>query len=144
MSEPGGRFGSLREFAVENGWMLLLQKVGGAALRRVRDGLLARRLKTTQLRIGRHPKIAGLAHMRVGRGFSAGNGLWLEAVTEFAGVRYEPMLSIGANVNLSDQVHVACTNRVTIEDGVLSGSRVIITDHSHGLYTGGVQSSPEV
>jgi acetyltransferase-like isoleucine patch superfamily enzyme len=149
MREPGIEAGSLREFAAENGWLLMAMKATGAAMRRLRDHLLARRLKTTGLRIGRYPKLAGLAHMRVAANLSAGDGLWLEAVTAFAGTRYQPLITIGANVNLSDHVHVACTNRVTIGDGVLSGSRVIITDHSHGIYAGGIdadhqQSSPEV
>jgi len=144
MSAAGRRSGLWREFVHENGWFLFWQKAVGAVLRRIRDGLLARRLNTSQLRIGKHSKLAGLAHMRVDRGFSAGNGLWLEAVTEFAGFRYEPLLTIGANVNFSDQVHVACTNRVTVGDGVLAGSRVIISDHSHGDYAGETQSSPEI
>ncbi len=83
MSRP--KTGSLREFAEENGWLMLAQRVAGAAIRRTRDGLLARRLKTTGLRIGKHPRIAGLRHMRVGSDLSAGNSLWLEAVTAFAG-----------------------------------------------------------
>ncbi len=33
---------------------------------------------------------------------------------------------------------------MTIGDGVLSGSRVIISDHSHGIYSGPEQSSPEI
>lgn len=144
MTEQRVRAGSLREFATENGWLLLAQKAGGAALRRLRDRVLAQKLKTTGLQIGKHPKLAGLAHMRVGANFSAGNGLWLEAVTAFAGTSFEPLLVIGPNVNLSDQVHIACTNRVTIGEGVLSGSRVVITDHSHGIYAGSQQSSPEV
>lgn len=144
MSEPDIKAGSLRNFAAENGWILLVIKAAGAATRRFRDGLLARRLKMTGLRIGRYPKLAGLAHMQVGANLSAGDGLWLEAVTAFAGASYQPLITIGANVNLSDHVHIACTNLVSIGDGVLSGSRVIITDHSHGIYAGAGQSSPEV
>jgi acetyltransferase-like isoleucine patch superfamily enzyme len=144
MNETDGRAASLRAFGAENGWLLLAQKVAGATVRRLRDGLLARRLKTVGLRLGRSPKLAGLAHMRVGENFSAGNGLWLEAVTVFGGERYEPMITISANVNFSDNVHVGCTHRVTIGEGTLSGSNVIITDHSHGRYSGEGQSSPEI
>jgi lipopolysaccharide O-acetyltransferase len=39
-------------------------------------------------------------------------------------------------------VHVAATNSVRIGNDVLVGSRVIITDHNHGIYKGDVQSSP--
>ena len=80
--------------------------------------------------------------MKIGEDFTAGDGLWLEAVTSFGGVTYSPLLSVGSNVNFSDNVHVACTNRVSIGDGVLCGSRVLISDHSHGDYVGPSQSSP--
>jgi acetyltransferase-like isoleucine patch superfamily enzyme len=127
---------ALRLFAAENGWFLLVQKLAGVVPRRVRDSLLAHRLRTSGLRLGRCPMLAGLAHIRLGANFSAGNSLWLEAVTTFAGHDYQPLIVIGDNCGVSDQVHIACTNRVTIGSGLLSGSRVIITDHSHGTYSG--------
>ncbi len=133
---------SLADFARENGFFLLFQKVIGAAIRRSRDRLLANRLRTRGLRIGKHPKLEGLAHMHIGENFSAGNGLWLHAVTSFAGHRYEPSLSIGPNCNVSDQVHIACTLSITIAEGMLCGSRVIISDHAHGIYSGPRQSPP--
>jgi lipopolysaccharide O-acetyltransferase len=79
--------------------------------------------------------------MRIGVSFSAGDHLWLEAISSVNGK--EPLLSIGHNVNFSDSVHVACINRVAIGDGVLCGSRVIITDHNHGCYAGPAQTGPE-
>lgn len=133
---------SLTAFCLENGLLLTLQKVSGATLRRTRDHLLARRLRTRGLRIGKHPKLAGLAHMRIGHNLSAGNGLWLDAITSFAGQTYTPALTIGPNCNLSDFVHIACTNSVTLGEGVLCGSRVVISDHAHGLYLGVTQSPP--
>jgi lipopolysaccharide O-acetyltransferase len=78
----------------------------------------------------------------MGVNFSAGNGLWLEAITSFAGVQYTPLLTIGNDVNFSDYVHVACTREVHVGDGVLCGSHVVISDHSHGIYSGPEQSSP--
>ena len=39
-------------------------------------------------------------------------------------------------------MHVAATNCVRIGNDVLVGSRVIITDHNHGIYRGDTQSSP--
>jgi lipopolysaccharide O-acetyltransferase len=62
----------------------------------------------------------------IGDSFSAGRGLWLESV---AG---KGKLRIGERVNLSDYVHVGCASSVTIGNGVLIGSKVLITDHSHG------------
>lgn len=62
----------------------------------------------------------------IGDRFSAGRGLWLESV---AG---KGKLTIGERVNVSDYVHIGCAMSVTIGNGVLIGSKVLITDHSHG------------
>jgi acetyltransferase-like isoleucine patch superfamily enzyme len=142
MSAPSKLTG-LTPFAAENGWLLLTEKIAGAAMRRLRDAIVARRLKTTGMRLGRAPRLVGLAHLKLGANFSAGDRLWLEAVTSFADVEHQPLITIGPNVNFSNDVHVACTNRVTIGEGMLAGSHVIISDHSHGIYTGNEQSSPE-
>ncbi|MEP7098983.1 MAG: hypothetical protein ABI781_00645 [Burkholderiales bacterium] len=68
-----------------------------------------------------HPK-----SIEIGSGFSSGRALWLESVEG------KGRLTIGANVNVSDNVHIGCFNRIEIGDGVLIGSKVLINDHSHG------------
>ncbi len=133
---------AIQDFVTENGLFMAVMKYSGGMVRRLRDGQIARRLKTRGMRLGKSPRILGLRHIEMGPNFSANDGLWLEAVTEFAGVRYEPHITIGANVGFSDFVHVGCTNRVVIGEGVLSGSHVLITDHGHGSYAGAEQSSP--
>lgn len=135
---------TFRSFAAENGYLLLATKVAGAALRRPRDILLARRLHASGLRIGRSPRLLGLAHLRLGANLSAGDDLWLEAVTHFAGEIFDPLLTIGDNCNLSDRVHIACANQISIGSGLLCGSGVVITDHSHGSYSGARQSQPDL
>ena len=135
MGTPSGKLRSLRRFAQENGWFLLSQKIAGAVIRRTRDSLLAAKLKTSGMKLGKHPRLAGLSHIHLGANFSAGNGLWLEAVTHFGDTSLQPSLTIGANCNLSDYVHLGCANRITIGDGFLCGSRVIISDHNHGIYS---------
>jgi acetyltransferase-like isoleucine patch superfamily enzyme len=134
MAKRAGRLNLLRQYAKENGWFLLFQRIAGAAIRRTRDSLLEKKLKTSGVKLGKHPRLIGLSHMRLGANFSAGNELWLEAVTFFAGVSLQPLLTVGANCSLSDNVHLGCTNQLTIGDGFLCGSRVIITDHDHGIY----------
>jgi len=135
---------SLAGYAAENGWMLTVQKSFGGLQRRLRDRLLERKLGTTGLGLGRLPRLMGLSHMKVGANFKAADGLWLEAVTEYGGKMYTPQLSIGANCNVSSYVHIACTNRVTIGEGLLCGSGVTITDHAHGQYRGHGQTGPEL
>ncbi len=133
---------SWRQFLEENGWLLLLSKLCTVPPRRVRDALLSRRLSAPGLRLGRAPRLLGLRHMRLGRHFNAGNDLWLEAVTRYGGIALDPLLVIGDDCNLSDQVHIACAHRVEIGAGLLCGSRVLISDHGHGCY-GGAQDSPQ-
>jgi acetyltransferase-like isoleucine patch superfamily enzyme len=71
-------------------------------------------------------KIIGHRRISFGPNFSCGRSLWLESVQN------RGIIDIGANVNMSDFVHIAAFNSVTISDGVLIGSKVLITDHSHG------------
>lgn len=133
----------LLKFARENGWLLLIQRATNAVFHRVRDSAVNGKLGTQGFRCGRSPKLLGLAHMRIGRNFDASDNLWLEAVTEYMGESLAPLLSIGDDVSVSASVHIACTHSVSIGSGTLIGSRVIITDHSHGIYRGQNQSSPD-
>jgi len=87
-------------------------------------------------------QLQGGASIVIGDGFYAGPMLWIEAVRSYREHRFDPVIEIGSNVVCSQSVHIAATTRVTIHDGVLLGSRVHITDHGHGTYSGPVQDSP--
>ena len=80
----------------------------------------------------------------MGRNFSSGRGLWLQAVTEHGGEKFSPQIIIGDDVSVSFWGHIAATNYVEIGSNVLIGSKVIITDHNHGSYGPNVHSSPDV
>lgn len=71
-------------------------------------------------------KVIHAAGIQVGNNFSAGRGLWLESVDG------QGILTIGDDVNMSDYVHIGAFTSVQIGDGVLLGSHVLISDHSHG------------
>lgn len=131
-------------FLADKGLLYGLSRMSRSAWYRLRDRSLSGKLRTSGFRCGRMPRIAGLARIQVGRNFNAGDALWLEAVTQYAGQQLTPQLVIGNNVSASDNVHIACTHSVTIGSGTLLGSRVIITDHAHGIYHGAQQSSPDV
>lgn len=47
----------------------------------------------------------------------------------------KPDLRIGDNVSIGEYSHITCANKVTIENGVLTGRFVLITDNSHGNNT---------
>jgi acetyltransferase-like isoleucine patch superfamily enzyme len=131
------------EFAKENGWAQLVPRVIAGAHRRLRDAITARKVGAPNFRVGQHPRLLGLGHMRIGRNFSAGDQLWLEAAVAYREHRYKPELVIGDDVSLSDGVHIACLRRITIGSGLLAGCGVLISDHAHGCYSGSGQSDPE-
>ena len=133
---------ALKEFCRENGKIELLRKIAVVLTRRWRDTFVAKQIARSRMYLGKGPKIYGRRHLAIGSGFSAGDWLWLEAVVAYRGIKYSPMIEIGNDVAASDFVHIAATNRVVIGDGVLIGSRVLISDHSHGDYRGVEQVSP--
>jgi lipopolysaccharide O-acetyltransferase len=53
-----------------------------------------------------------------------------------------PKLIIGDNVEFNDYVHIGVAKKVTIGDNTLIASKVFISDHNHGSYTGDNQSKP--
>ena len=71
-------------------------------------------------------KIIHPENMIISNNFSSGRNLWLESVNGIG------KIEIGNNVNISDYVHIASLLSVKIGNGVLIGSKVLITDHSHG------------
>ena len=91
-------------------------------------------------------RLGGIDHMYIGKGFTAGRGLWLEAVTDYpaAGQVFSPELIIGDRVNVGEYVHIGCNHRIVIGDDVLMGSKIYSTDHNHGVYRGGASDSPEI
>lgn len=127
-----------------NGWPHLAARLTGGVRRRVRDALTARQLNAPGFRAGRAPRLLGLSHMRVGEDFHARDALWLEAVLQYAGQSFSPQLTVGPHARLSDNVHIACLDRVTIGAHLLCGSRVLISDHAHGRYNGPGASDPAI
>ena len=127
-----------------NGWSQRPTRAVAGVQRRLRDSLTARHLRSPGFRAGRAPRLLGLSRMEIGPDFHAGDALWLEAVLQYGSDRFEPKLVIGPHARLSDNVHIACLHSVTIGAHLLSGSRVVITDHTHGVYDGADASDPAV
>lgn len=71
-------------------------------------------------------------YIKIGRSFSSGPGLRLEAWDRYRGYEYNPEIIIGNNVSINYNVHIGAINKITIGNNVLIGSNVLITDHSHG------------
>jgi lipopolysaccharide O-acetyltransferase len=81
--------------------------------------------------------IRGRKWIDFGESFSAGRGLRIEA---FGGGDVKGhLIRIGKDVRVNDYVHIGATQSITIGDRVLIASKVFISDHNHGSYSG---SSP--
>jgi len=87
-------------------------------------------------------RIAGFQNIHIMGSFNAGKNLWLEAISKFAGEDYTPTIEIGDGFICSEFVHIGAISRIVIGTDVLIGSKTLITDHTHGKYTGDDQSSP--
>ncbi len=71
-------------------------------------------------------KIINPKNVEFGKNFSSGLGAWFHAIND------DSRVIIGDDVNISDYVHIAAVGKIVISSGCLIGSKVHITDHSHG------------
>lgn len=83
-------------------------------------------------------RIRGKKFISVGNGFTTGFNCRLDAYSE----GNSTVIKIGNNVQINDYVHIGAINSIEIRDNVLIASKVFITDHNHGLYTGNDCDSP--
>lgn len=76
--------------------------------------------------------ISGINHIELQGSFQSLDGLRMSCITKWGGEIFEPRLVIGDMVCINKNVHIGCINHVSIGQGTLIGSNVLITDHSHG------------
>lgn len=79
----------------------------------------------------------------IGNWFCSCRRLRIEAfdhVKEYSDTKVK--IEIGDGVSINWDVHIGAINKVKIGNGVLIGSRVLITDHQHGEITGEALSLP--
>ncbi len=107
-------------------------------IRLIRD-VMASRMLYGNVRLMRYPfYLRGSKYINLGRGFTSGVGLRLDAFGEHKSTQIE----IGDNVEVGDYVHIGAVNSVKIGKNCLFASRVYISDHDHGVYFGDIQSHP--
>jgi lipopolysaccharide O-acetyltransferase len=102
--------------------------------------MLGGKLNCPDITIGPRSTLRGLAHIKIGKNFYAGEGFWLDAVTVHHEQQFSPLIVIGNNVSISAWTHIAATHRIEIGDGTLIGSKVLISDHNHGSYETGIEA----
>jgi lipopolysaccharide O-acetyltransferase len=86
--------------------------------------------------------LIGKNSIEFGKNFQTGKNIWIEAIREFNGKCYSPRIVIKDNVRIQESVHIGATNYIEIGNNVLIASKVFITDHNHGIYSGDIQSLP--
>lgn len=122
-------------------WALYM--LGAWAIGKARSAMYARLLKAPGINVGPRCSFRGTPCFKMGSGVSIYGGLWLEAVQHYRQQSFTPTIVVGNDVSFSLDVHITCVERIEIGNGVLFGSRVHVSDHNHGRYTGIDQSSPE-
>lgn len=78
-------------------------------------------------------------YIKFGNGFTTGRYCRIDA---FKTEENKHIIFIGENCQINDSVHIAGIKKIKIGNNVLIASRVFISDHNHGFYSGDEQSLP--
>jgi len=86
--------------------------------------------------------IRGKEFIGLGHDLTTGKYCRFETIIDKKNTR-KKLINFGDRVIINDNVHVAAALSVTIGNDVLIGSKVFISDHNHGVYSGDTgHSSP--
>jgi len=113
------------------GFFLLMARVG----LKIKSSIYSKLLDAPGINIGSGSQIFGKKFIKFGKAVSAHKNLWLEAVSEYNGIKYQPNIILGDRVKMSSGVHITAINKIEICSDVLLGSNVYISDHNHGNYS---------
>jgi len=122
------------EYCRVNGISIFLMESASRFLSKVRAAFYRKMFLGRVGSIGPSPYIRGLRYIKMGSGFRCSRRLWLEALRP-ADASADPLIEVGNNVSLSDDVHISCISSIRIGNNALIGSRVYIGDHNHGNYS---------
>lgn len=79
--------------------------------------------------------LQGGKHISIGERTGFGQRVVLAAWDSYRGHKYTPSISIGNDVWIGDDCNITAINSIIIEDNVLLGRKIFISDHSHGEVT---------
>lgn len=77
----------------------------------------------------------GGKYITIGENFGCGRNLTLECFDSYGEHKFSPKVIIHNRVSIMNDCHIGAINEIIIEDDVLIGSKVFISDHSHGKST---------
>jgi lipopolysaccharide O-acetyltransferase len=112
------------------------------SLRLCRD-LILTKILFSAARLVRYPVyIRGRQFISFGKDLTTGVGMRIDAfpVKDMKGKK---VVTFGSNVEINDYVHIGAIESVVIGNNVLIASKVFISDHNHGSYSGVHHSSPD-
>lgn len=121
----------------------LLQRYGVIGFASLSIDVLCTRVCFPGARLVRRPiHIRGRRYVDFGVGLTTGRFCRIDAIPAQTGSK--SILRFGRNVQINDFVHIGAIESVTIQDNVLIASKVFISDHNHGYYSGSfMHSHPE-
>jgi len=127
---------------VREGWLVGSIYLFRRIVNRLRSIVFGYALRAPKIFVGPGCIFIGSRFIKLGSRISIFRGMWLEAVTQYQGYIFSPLIIIGNDCGFSDSVHITCIERIEIGNSVLFGSRVFISDHNHGAYTGDFHTPP--
>lgn len=83
--------------------------------------------------VGKGCKLSGTDHISVGEDCFFGEGTELTALYTHFEQQLNSRLSIGNHVRCVGGCRITCAGNIVLEDDVLLGPDVFITDHNHGM-----------
>lgn len=87
--------------------------------------------KGKKVKIIKPIRILGKNNVYIGNNVCIRNGARIETIENWKSISYNPKIVIGNNVNIQQNIHMTCANRIVIEDGVNILANCVITDIEH-------------
>lgn len=76
--------------------------------------------------------LTGGKYITIGDNFHCDHRLRLDAIDAYNNQVFTPSIVIGNNVTIQKDCHIGAINKIVIGNNVLMGSKIFISDHSHG------------
>lgn len=127
-----------------DGLFLGIYLIGCRGLSKIKSKILGVILRAPNINVGDGCRFYGTQFIKLGNDMTIYRNLWLEAVSEYKGKEYSPIIQVGDRVKFSNGVHISAINKITIGNDVLFGSNVYVSDHNHGAYSGSVHTPPTI
>ena len=82
--------------------------------------------------VGKNLKVIGLNKIKFGHNNGFGDNCRIEAYSRYLDQKFEPSILFGNNCSFGYFLHIGAIGKISIGDGVLGGSNILIIDHNHG------------